>query len=73
MESQQHDPTVESILAKHELAEILVRRDQHATLSRRRLENVLVFDPRPLFSHIGDVVTCSSKCLDDWAVDALVA
>jgi len=58
MEPNQDDPAVESTLAEYELTEVFVGRDEHATLARRPLQHILVYESGTLFSHVGHIVAC---------------
>ena len=72
VKTHQDDSAVKSTLAEDELAEILVGGDEHATFSRCRLQDVLIYESGALFSHIRDIVARRSKSFDDWTVDAFV-
>ena len=73
VKTHQDNSAVKSTLAEDELTEILVRGDEHATFSRCRLQNVLVYESWALLSHIRDIVTGRSKSFNDLTVDPFVA
>ncbi len=71
-EAEEHDATARSLLSKHQLAEILVGRDQNGRLPGGASENLLVGRRRRVFGYVLDIVSVLTQPLHHLPLNALV-
>jgi hypothetical protein len=71
-EAIQDYASVDLALAEHELAEVLVRGQQKGAAAVRKVENLVVVDPRIKLLDVDDAMTCRPQCRNDWCIDIFV-
>jgi hypothetical protein len=71
-EAIQDYASVDLALAEHELAGVLVRGQQKGAAPVRKVENLVVVDPRIKLSDVDDAMTCRPQGRNDWCIDVFV-
>jgi hypothetical protein len=71
-EAIQDHASMYQVLAEHELAEVLVRGQQKGAAAVRKVENLVVVDPRIKLLDVDDAMTCRPQGRNDWCIDVFV-
>jgi hypothetical protein len=71
-EAIQDQPSMYQALAEHELAEVLVRGQQKGAAAARKVENLVVVDPRIKLLDVDDAMACRPQGRNDGCIDVFV-